>query len=288
MKFKCTKCGHVITDGYYPCPNCGETKLEEVEDNSFLIEWDNRNSLNPYAVTLSSGSATLSSSIVIEKFPETWESFKKWSQQEKTSDIIGDKGERVALLYSGKTEGIMETVATHIATKLDHTVVTAPYIYERGTGKRLAFQPKPRESLNQFIKRFISEARHAIILYTEQGGQIIETAFCSDMAKHTLGLVNFYRGSGKPINGEILCPFYKDYGSTAQCVCNPNDNYGEKVCGHICSASKIFCRFTEQELSKMVFDFYITSPEMYLFGADNIENLKKPIEPFLAGKIDRR
>ena len=142
MKFKCTKCGHVITDGYYPCPNCGETKLEEVEDNSFLIEWDNRNSLNPYAVTLSSGSATLSSSIVIEKFPETWESFKKWSQQEKTSDIIGDKGERVALLYSGKTEGIMETVATHIATKARSHCCNGTLYLRKGNRQKTRFPTK--------------------------------------------------------------------------------------------------------------------------------------------------
>ncbi len=286
MSFKCNRCGARIADGQVgPCPFCGNEQIARVDETLFRQTWD-QYPLNPYAVTLSSGSATLSSSAVITYFPDTWDSFKIWSKEKKTSDIpVGNEEERIALLYCGQTQRIMEDFATYVATKLNYTVVTAPNIYEKGTGKRIAFQPRPKESLNQFIKRFIGESKHVIILYTEQGGQIIETSFCSDMNKHTLGLVNFYRGRGGPEEGETLCPFFKTEAQLSRCICSANDAYDGKVCGYICSASEIFCPFTQQAFTKMLFDFYITSPNMFLFGSENIENLKKIITPFLRGQI---
>lgn len=188
------------------------------------------------------------------------------------------------LLYSGETERIMEEVATYVSRAQKRQVVTAPYIYEKRTGKRTAFQPRPKEGLNDFIKRMITESKNAIILYTEQGGQIIETGFCSDMHKPTLGLVHFYRGRGYPQEDEEQCPFFKDHGNISRCHCGIGQSYKDKVGGNICSDSHIFCPFTQQKISKMVYDFYITSPNMYLFGADSIDNFKGPIEYFLSGK----
>ena len=284
MPLRCARCGTELANGHCgPCWKCGSTDIIHYEEERYLKAWD-QYPLNPYAVTLSSSSATLSSSFVINKYPDTWSTFKAWSKEEKTSELTGVKAERVVLLYSGETERIMEEVATYVAQTQKREVVTAPYIYEKGTGKRNAFQPRPDESLNGFIKRIISEAENAIILYTEQGGQIIETGFCSDMQKPTLGLVHFYRGRGNAKEGEELCPFFKDHGAISRCHCDLGSRYKGKVAGHICSDSHVFCPFTQQRISKMVYDFYITSPNMYLFGADSVDKLKGPIKYFLSGK----
>jgi hypothetical protein len=282
MPFRCTECGTVLPDAGVgrPCTKCGSTKIEPIQQEVYLKTWD-QYPLNPYAVTLSSGSATLSSSFVIDHYPETWNRFKVWSQEEKTSTLLGNQNERVALLYSGENERLMEELATYVAQSQNRYVITAPYIYEKGTGKPIAFQPNSSESLNAFIKRFIEASGHAIILYTEQGGQIIETAFCSDMQKPTLGLVHFYRGKGHPNIGEELCPFFNNHGRLATCDCTMEKSYKGKVAGHICSDARIFCPFTQQKITKMVYDFYITGKNMYMFGADKIEDLREPITAFL-------
>jgi hypothetical protein len=108
-------------------------------------KWD-ENPQNPYAATLSSGSATLSSSFVVQKYPDTWMMFKAWADEKKITEPPGTKDERVVLLYSGETERFMEKAAEYIAAKHKYYVLTAPYIFEKGTGKRIAFQPRAKES----------------------------------------------------------------------------------------------------------------------------------------------
>ena len=138
----------------------------------------------------------------------------------------------------------------------------------------------PKENLNDFIKRMIYESRFVVILYTEQGGQIIETAWCSDSLKPTLGLVQFYRGRKEPIEDEKPCIFIKESGKVFFCNCKRGQEYNGKVGGYICSDPKIFCPFTQQKITKMVFDFYIMNPRMHLFGAEERSALMQPIDEF--------
>jgi len=122
-------------------------------------EWDENNQ-NPFTVPLASGIATLSSEFVVLKYPDLWREFEEWTRQKKVSVPPGSKSERIVLLYSGETEQFKEEVAQHIATKHNFSVLTAPHIYEKGTGNKIAFAPFPKEGLNA---RANSCAMHACI-----------------------------------------------------------------------------------------------------------------------------
>lgn len=229
-------------------------------------EWDENNQ-NPFTVPLASGIATLSSEFVVQKYPDLWREFEEWAHQKKISEPPGSKSERIVLLYSGETEQFKERVAQHIATKYKFFVLTAPHIYEKETGNKIAFAPFPKEGLNAFIKRMICSSQFAVILYTEQGGQIIETSWCSDFNMKTLGLVHFYRGRAQPDGNENPCPFLHRSDKLFWCSCKTNQEYKGKVGAYICSDAKLFCPFTQQKITKMVFDFYIMNETLNLFGA---------------------
>lgn len=242
-------------------------------------DWD-ESSENPFTATLSSGTVTLSSGFVIENYPKVWEEFKEWTKEKKTSEPLGKKNERVVLLYSShrpETIKFKEEIAHYIATRHEFFVLTAPYIYEKQTGKKIAFQQYPKETLNDFIKRMIYESQFVVILYTEQGGQIIETSWCSDSLKPTLGLVPFSESTKE--NSNETCKFLKNSGKLFWCCCKRGDEYKGKVGGYICYEK--FCPFTQQKLTKMIFDFHIMNPRMHLFGAADWNIFQKPIDDFL-------
>jgi hypothetical protein len=277
-------CGQLIANGQVgPCPKCGSIDISAAVD-PYREKWD-QYPLNPYAVTLSSGSATISSDFVINKYPQTWNGFKLWIDEKKVSEPLGTKEERVVLLYPSETERFMESVAEYISKKQKQYVLTAPFIFEKGTGKKIAHEPRKNESLNEFIKRMIDNSAHAIVLYSEQGGQLIETSWCSDLSKPTLGLVDIYRGHRKPQARERLCEFLKGNGELFQCVCSKKLSYNGKTGGFICSDSIVFCPFTQQRLTKIIFDFYITNPKMFLFGAEDWKHFWAWIDSFLEGKM---
>lgn len=259
----------------------GRLKMSGAID-TYKKNWDEK-SQNPFTVTLSSGSATLSSSVVVQDYPQLWEEFKIWIKEKKTSEPLGEKSERVVLLYSAHrpdTIKLKENVALHIATKCNLFVLTAPYIYEKNTGKKIAFQQYPKETLNDFIKRMLYESQFVVILYTEQGGQIIETSWCSDSLKPTLGLVPFSEFQEESANQ--VCKFLKLSSELFECGCKRGDESNGKVGGYICYEK--LCPFTKQKLTKMIFDFYIMNPRMYLFGATKWDMLQKPIDDFLTSK----
>jgi hypothetical protein len=247
-------------------------------------EWD-ENPQNPYPVTIPTGSGTLTSGYVAATYPDLWKDFNKWVEAEKTSELLGKIEERVALLYSGETLEFMELVAKHIAIELGYHVVTASYIFEKGSGKKIAFQPYKTESLNDFIKRFVTACSFSVILYSEQGGQLIETSWCYDWHKPTLGLVQFYRGSLNPREGMAVCPFLKKHDSLYICKCGRTDAFRGKVGGFICSDAEVFCPFTQQKITKMVFDMYITNVLMHIFLSEDRKELLKPVGEFLSGKL---
>lgn len=228
-------------------------------------KWD-ENPNNPYAATVSTGSGTISPSLVAENYPDTWIAFRTWADEKRISEPSGTKDERVVLLYSAETERFMEKAASCISIKHKYHVLTAPYIFEKVTGKKIAFQPCAKESLNDFIKRIMNESRFAVILYSEQGGQIIETSWCSDLQKPTLGLMQFYRGHRQPQGDERPCTFLKEVGKLSVCACSRKDEYKGKIGAYICSDSSVFCPFTQQKITKMIFDMYIMNSQMHLFG----------------------
>jgi len=244
-------------------------------------EWD-ENPSNPYSSTLASGSATVSSGYVSQQYPDTWQNFIDWAKKKKTSEPIGLKDERIVILYSGETERLMDNIAKYVSIELGFHVLTAPNIYEKGSGNKIAFGPCPNESLNDFIRRMINSSRAAIILYTEQGGQIIETSWCSDYLKSSLGLVYFYRGKNKPEDEEKTCPFLKEVSSGLFiCSCTRQDRYENRRGAYVCLSPRVFCHFTQQKITKMVLDIYIMNSSMRLFGSEKTDILLEPIAGFL-------
>lgn len=84
---KCLQCGSLLDDWITKCPRCNGQKFQKEDIEPFKKEWDNPGALNPYVVTLSSGSATLSSDAVIQQWPSTFYAYIDWSKAAKVSDI---------------------------------------------------------------------------------------------------------------------------------------------------------------------------------------------------------
>lgn len=96
-------------------------------------------------------------------------------------------------------------MATHLTLNQSYPVLTALFIYDKGIVNKIAFKQYPQEKLNDFLKRMIDERQFAGMLYTEQGGQIIETSWYADSLKPTLGVVQFYYG-----NRSSECKVFKE------------------------------------------------------------------------------
>jgi hypothetical protein len=101
------------------------------------------------------------------------------------------------------------------------------------------------------------------------------------MQKPSLGLMQFYRGHGQPRGDEKPCVFLKESGKLSRCACSIKDEFKGKVGAYICSDPNVFCPFTQQKITKMIFDIYILNSQMYLFGAEDRDELLKPIGGFL-------
>jgi hypothetical protein len=202
----------------------------------------------------------------------------KQSDKRKNFELVGKKHERVTVLGSFDTWNEIDTTAAFVS-KSGYYATTSLGIYEKGTGRKISFSRYDHESMNDFLRRMIFGCQYAIVTYTVPSGQMIETAWCSESQKPTLGVV-FTR----PLNKSSKCK-YAIYDS--DCVfCNGREAVlkGEKlVGGWICTKDET-CPFVKQNISKMVLDFYNTNPRMFLIGSDSFSNLKESIKAFLGGK----
>ena len=198
-------------------------------------------------------------------------------------DLPGRKWQRVAVLGSFDNFESMDNVAEYVSS-LGYYAITSKLVYEKNTRERKGFTFENYESMNDFLRKMIFSCQYVIIIYPApgSGGQLIETAWCSESNKHTLGLVPFppwvcydpkacdYLGYCSS-QGVFFCKGFSAYKSGARLLG-----------GWVCNKRKS-CPFPSTNLTKMVLDLYATSETMFLIGGEP-KNFKEPIHAFLKNK----
>lgn len=191
-------------------------------------------------------------------------------------ELPGKKHERIAVLGSFDNFQEIEQIAK-IVSKFGYYAITSKLIYKKDSGEREAWEPYEYESMNDFLGRMIFSCQYSIIIYNREGGQFIETMWCSQSNKPTLGLV-------------FLRPWSMESKSCRYQIKGPGIIYcdgfealksgSKQVGGFICATQKD-CPLPDSKLTKMILDIYTTSHTMYLFGTDSSDNAAKIIKNFL-------
>lgn len=147
---------------------------------------------NPYQIRFS-----LTPEIFRLLYPFICKILKQWGRNELLEEIRsyesplyelpGEKYKRVAVLGSLDTYGQIERIAREVAS-LEFYGITSKLIYQSSSPKRRDWTHYEHESMNDFVRRMIYSCQCVIIDFTIQGGQLIETTWCSQSNKPTLGL----------------------------------------------------------------------------------------------------
>jgi len=197
-------------------------------------------------------------------------------------ELHGRKPERVAILGSYDNFSIMDYIA-RIVSRLRFYAITSRVIYQKDSSKRRELRPENYEAMNDFLRKIIHSCQYIIVIYAGAGGQFIETAWCSESHKPTLGLVPLRPLSFLDLKG---CDYLIYSKSKNILFCNGSkarEKGCERIGGWICEKNKN-CPFPSSGLSKMILDLYITSRSMFLVGSDNLNNFEEPIRVFLQNK----
>lgn len=195
-----------------------------------------------------------------------------------TLELPGWKYERVAVLGSYDNFSIMDQIAK-IVSGLGFFSITSRVIYDKDTQERKELRPYKYEAMNDFLRKMIHSCQYVIIIYSGAGGQFIETAWCSESHKPTLGLVPLRPLSFLDLKG---CEYLLS-GKHNVLFCNGFQGLeqgAELVGGWICEKQKN-CPFPSSGLTKMILDLYATSRTMFLVGADELKNFEPTIRAFL-------
>jgi hypothetical protein len=197
-------------------------------------------------------------------------------------ELPGRKPERVAILGSYDNFSIMDHIA-RIVSKLGFYGITSRVMYQKDSSERRELRSENYETMNDFLRKMIYSCQYIIVIYAGAGGQFIETAWCSESHKPTLGLVPLRPLSFLDLEG---CSYLKYSKSKNILFCNGFEAW-KKGCkiigGWICEKNKT-CPFVSSGLSKMILDLYITSRSTFLVGSDNLNSFEKPIRIFLQNK----
>lgn len=195
-------------------------------------------------------------------------------------EFPGLMSERVAVLGSFDNPDLMRRVARYVAGAGRHAL-TSRLIYERNLETIRPFRPYPQEAMNPCLRRMLLSCRYAIIVYThEPGGHYIETVWCSESRKPTLGLVclrSYTRDEQRS------CPYLisRDSGNWLLCDSFQATRKKTNVAGAWICARTPRCPFVKLGISKMVLDCYVTSEFMFLAGTHDPQRFDQIIRTFL-------
>ncbi|MHA2067223.1 MAG: hypothetical protein ACXABY_22875 [Candidatus Thorarchaeota archaeon] len=195
-------------------------------------------------------------------------------------ELPGEKFERAAVLGSFDNYNDIDCVAK-IVSELGYYGITSKLIYQKDAGRKHGWGPYSYESMNDFLGRMIFSCQYAIILYSREGGQFIETMWCSQSNKPTLGIV--YVRPWEMENPGSCDYMFKGPGYLYCDGVEALRSGSEKVGGFICIDQKE-CPFPSSKLTKMILDFYAISHAMDLIGTDSSDNIAAVIESFLVSR----
>jgi len=203
--------------------------------------------------------------------------------KEATLQDCGNKKDRVAVLGASKATSNIHDTAQFVARELGRYAITGKFIYTPKTGDALPFKHEPFESMNEHLRKMIFSSHLVLATHSIASGEIIETCWCSEALKPTLGLAFTKQIFKKP---EPSCPYllFCRRPGYVQCVGVQAIQDRKPVMGSwICKSlpRTEMCPFVEMDLSNMLLDFYCSNPRMTLIGSHSLENLKEPIRSFI-------
>lgn len=211
------------------------------------------------------------------------------SLDQPASNFPGEKWKRVAILGATEAAGnfFMNTVAKFVARRLGFYAITSRFFYEEKTaGKRASISSKG-EGMNEFLQRMIHSCQYAIVVHALAGGQFIETVWCGHCCKPTLGLIpirNWSPAGPKP------CEYLVHIPEKHIIICNGSkavEEGKEEIGAWICQKNDTCPLVRSQNISKMIFELFMSGKRMFLVGCLIDENLKayeEPVSNFLHNK----
>lgn len=207
-----------------------------------------------------------------------------------TYELRGAKNERVAILGSFDNYKEIEQIGKAVS-QMGLIAISSKYIYDKiknGKIEVTGLKHYDHESMNDFLCRMIFSCQYNIISYIREGGQFIETAWCSQANKPTLGIAYVRPWTLEKPSCKYLI------GDKQIIYCNGFEalRYKQKIVGgNICTQDENKnCPLPSSQLTKMIIDIYATNPTMHLFGVgvDSEKTIPKLIYSFLSnlGYID--
>lgn len=201
-------------------------------------------------------------------------------------ELPGKKWERVAILGATESGGswIMHDIAEFVA-KLGFYAITSRIVYKRNTAERREIRHFEHEGMNDFLQRIIIGCQYAIIVYSGPGGQFIETVWCSQYGKPTLGFFMIKNLTPDSLNA---CEYLNRIGKKSLFTCGgyrATEQGNDDVGGWICDVSvRSKCPFLSQNIPKMIPEFFMNSKTMFFIGSDPSEGFEEPVRSFLVNK----
>lgn len=203
--------------------------------------------------------------------------------EEATLEDAGHKEQRVAVLGAHETDSNIHDIAEFVARRLGCYAITGKFIYMPQTGTAVPFKHGPSESMNDHLRKMIHGSRYVLAIHTVPSGEMIETHWCSEAHKPTLGLAVFGRIFREP---DPKCKYLRFYPGQQYCRCariaalgDGSPDIGAWICKSL--PSEKMCPFVQHNLPSMVLDLYCLNQSMTLIGSYSLSKLKGPIRAFI-------
>ncbi len=187
-------------------------------------------------------------------------------------ELPGEYKRRVAVLGNFDTYPLMQSIAKKVSAR-GFIAVTSSAIFEKNTQTQEIVKTPLRHysemGMNEFLKTFILGCRYVINFCTNDAGNIIESEWCFQNHKTTLGIA-----LSKDLTTTPCCEYYN----------LENEVYG--TCKYSGTEGAMFCRrqtcpFTQHKMSKMVLDHYVGREGRTMVIIDDLDMLDQVIDKFL-------
>lgn len=194
------------------------------------------------------------------------------------SAFSGTEEERVAVLGAFDTWSYMDYVC-HLLAENNYVAMTSRWIYRKFGNRILRFDIKedPNFASNEFLSslldQIISTSKSAVINYSVSAAHFIETDWCYNKSKKTLGIAYVRSAFDR----------FEDCCKCLNVVTTPVGEYSEckplsQRTAWQCMRESAFCPFTKQDISKNVIEYFFRSDKMKLVAVENLKILPHVIK----------
>jgi len=177
----------------------------------------------------------------------------------------GTRDQRVAVLGAFDTWPYIDHVCRQLA-EMQLTAITSRYVYKKDPDRGIVTEPhdpEENERMIPFLHSFIERCDRAVVIYSVPAGHYIETYWCQEQKKNTLGIALV-----RSITLKKRCASLKVFAKQGYSICRGNGTAWDCI-------NKGACPFKEQGMAKNVIEYYLPTkktPYMHLTALDNLGN----------------